>query len=81
MKSKTFFPLHEPAHNSNTELSSCHLLLLCGNTEDSAWEKVMTLGNIFDGNKTLIILLTELSCFCTAVGTWIKEEYFIAHSA
>lgn len=37
--SNTFSPPWEPTHNSNTEPSSCHLLLLCGNTENCAQEK------------------------------------------
>ena len=48
-------------HKSNTELSSCHLLLLCGNTEDSACEKAVTVGNVSDGSQALIILMTELN--------------------
>lgn len=57
IKSNTFSPPWEPTHNSNTELSSCHLLLLCGNTENHAWEKTVT----FDWHETRFLIIDNLS--------------------
>lgn len=69
IKSNTFSPPWEPPHSSNTELSSCHLLLWCGNTENHAWEKTVT----FDWSETQFLIIDnpaeKKSSFCTKFAT------------
>lgn len=69
MKSNTFSPPWEPPHSSKTELSRCHLLLWCGNTENHAWEKTVTL----DWSETQLLIIDnpaeKKSSFCTKFAT------------